>query len=170
MAVICLLSSEFFLDRETPSCEEALRAIKRADIIVIGPGDLYTSVLPNLLVQDVAEAIHMSGAQTIYVCNLMTKRGETEGFKVSDFVRQIHQYLGGRVDRVIAHDGSFPPHLLGRYAEEAQHPVELWTKRRSASWFPMSSSTTSWRSLKSIWFGMTPDRLVAALFSPPNFG
>ena len=158
-----------FLDRETPSCEEALRAIKRADMIVMGPGDLYTSVLPNLLVEDVAEAIRMSGAQTIYVCNLMTKRGETEGFKVSDFVGQVHHYLGGSVDRVIAHDGSFPPHLLGRYAEEAQHPVEL-DEAAVRELVPDVIVDNFVAFPQEHLVRHDTDRLVAALFSPPNFG
>jgi uncharacterized cofD-like protein len=158
-----------FLDQETPSCDEALRALKRADIIVIGPGDLYTSVLPNLLVQNVAEAIHISGAQKIYVCNLMTKRGETEGFKVSDFVRQIHQYLGGRVDRVIAHDGSFPPHLLGRYAEQAQHPVEL-DEDAVRELVPDVIIDNFVAFPQDHLVRHDSERLVAALFAPPNFG
>jgi len=113
-----------YLDHPTPACEDALRAIRRADVIVIGPGDLYTSVLPNLLVEGVAEAIRASEAQTIYVCNLMTKHGETDGFRASSFVEEIHRYLGDRVDRVILHDGSFPAHLLDGYAVQSQFPVE----------------------------------------------
>lgn len=116
--------SRVFLQEEAQPCDEAVRAIKRADVIVLGPGDLYTSVLPNLLVPGVAEALRASEARKVYVCNLMTKHGETDGFNASDFVHQIHRYLGGRVDRVIAHDGSFPEHLLGRYAAEDQHPVK----------------------------------------------
>jgi uncharacterized cofD-like protein len=158
-----------FLDRETPSCEEALRAIKRADIIVMGPGDLYTSILPNLLVQHVSEAIHVSGAQKIYVCNLMTKRGETEGFKVSDFVRQIHHYLGGRVDRVIAHDGSFPPPLLGRYAQEAQHPVEL-DEATVRELVPDVIVDNFLAFPQEHLVRHDAERLVAALFAPPDFG
>jgi uncharacterized cofD-like protein len=114
-----------FLQQETPACEEAVRAIRRADVIVIGPGDLYTSILPNLLVDGVAEAVRQSEAQKIYICNLMTKHGETDGFRASDFVRQVHAYLGDRVDRVIVHDGSFPADLLDRYAAQEQHPVVL---------------------------------------------
>ncbi|HKB49158.1 MAG TPA: gluconeogenesis factor YvcK family protein [Ktedonobacterales bacterium] len=114
-----------FLQQETPACEEALRAIRRADVLVIGPGDLYTSILPNLLVEGVAEAVRQSEAQKIYICNLMTKHGETDGYRAADFVRQVHAYLGGRVDRVIAHDGSFPEELVDRYAAQEQHPVVL---------------------------------------------
>lgn len=61
-----------FLRDETPACKEAIRAIQRADVIILGPGDLYTSILPNLLVQGIAEAIASSEARKIYVCNLMT--------------------------------------------------------------------------------------------------
>jgi uncharacterized cofD-like protein len=112
-----------FLSSPTPACPQAIRALRRADVIIIGPGDLYTSILPNLLVEDIARTIRESEAEKVYVCNLMTKHGETDGFQASDFVREIHQYLGGRVDRVILHDGSFPEHLLESYAEQQQHPV-----------------------------------------------
>jgi 2-phospho-L-lactate transferase/gluconeogenesis factor (CofD/UPF0052 family) len=114
-----------FLQEETPPCREALAAIRGADVILIGPGDLYTSIVPNLLVEGVAAAVRESPAKKIYICNLMTKHGETDGFRASDFVRQIHRYLGGPVDRVIAHDGSFPEELVDRYAEQEQHPVAL---------------------------------------------
>lgn len=112
------------LQEDVAACEQALHAIRRADVIVIGPGDLYTSILPNLLVRGVAEAIRESEAETVYVGNLMTKRGETDGFRASDFVREVHRYLGGPVDRVILHDGTFPSHLREHYAAQQQYPVE----------------------------------------------
>lgn len=116
--------SRIYLEPAAPACDEALRAIRRADIIVIGPGDLYTSVLPNLLVEGVAEAIRTSDARKVYVCNLMTKRGETDGYSASKFVAQIHRYLAGRIDRVVVHNGSLPEHLLAHYADQQQFPVE----------------------------------------------
>ena len=106
-----------------PACAQAVRAIRRADTIVIGPGDMFTSLLPNLLVSEIARAVRESDAEKVYVCNLMTKHGETDGYKASDFVRQIHQYLGGRVDRVIVNDGKFKPEVLMMYAEEKGEPV-----------------------------------------------
>ncbi len=118
-----------FLSGPTPACPQAIRALRRADVIIIGPGDLYTSILPNLLVEDVARTIRESEAEKVYVCNLMTKHGETDGFQASDFVREIHHYLGGRVDRVILHDGSFPEHLKELYAEQQQHPVAADVER-----------------------------------------
>jgi uncharacterized cofD-like protein len=115
--------TRIFLQQAVEACEDALRAIRRADVIVIGPGSLYTSILANFVVEQVAEAVRVSEAQKVYVCNLMTNRGETDGFRASDFVREIHRYLGDRVDRVVAHDGTFPERLLDRYAASEQHPV-----------------------------------------------
>src|SRR5262249_51926359 len=113
-----------FLEATTPPCDDAIHAIRRADMIVIGPGDLYTSILPTLLVDGVAEAINESDAKKVYVCNLMTKHGETDGYRASNFVAQIHRYLGGNVDRIVLHDGSFPESLLAHYADQQQFPVE----------------------------------------------
>ena len=108
---------------DAPGCPQAVRAIRRADTIIIGPGDLYTSLLPNLLVRDIARAVRESEAEKVYICNLMTKHGETDGYKASDFVNAIHQYLGVRVDRVIVNDGPFLPEVLKTYAEEKSEPV-----------------------------------------------
>ncbi len=113
-----------FLRKDVSACEPALHAIRPADVIILGPGDLYTSIVPNLLVRGVSEAIRASEAHTVYVCNLMTKHGETDGFRASEFVREIHRYLGGEVDRVILHNGTFPPHLREHYAAQQQYPVE----------------------------------------------
>jgi uncharacterized cofD-like protein len=108
---------------DVPACAQAVRAIRRADTIVIGPGDMFTSLLPNLLVPEIARAVRESDAEKVYVCNLMTKHGETDRYKASDFVGQIHRYLGGRVDRVIVNDGTFKPEVLMMYTEEKSEPV-----------------------------------------------
>lgn len=108
---------------DAPACAQAVRAIRRANTIIIGPGDLYTSLLPNLLVCDIARAVRESDAEKVYVCNLMTKHGETDGYKASDFVNAIHLYLGGRVDRVIVNDGTYLPEVLATYAQEKSEPV-----------------------------------------------
>lgn len=108
-----------------PACLPAMRAIRRADTIIIGPGDLYTSLLPNILVKDIARAVRESDAEKVYVCNLMTKHGETDNYKASDFVNTLHHYLGGRVDRVIINDGPFNEDVLKTYAEEGSVPVRI---------------------------------------------
>jgi uncharacterized cofD-like protein len=113
------------IPEDAPGCPQAIRAIRRADTIIIGPGDLYTSLLPNLLVRDIAKAVRESDAEKIYICNLMTKHGETDGYKASDFVNTIHTYLGARVDRVVVNEGTFPPDVLKMYQEEQSQPVEI---------------------------------------------
>ena len=112
-----------FLDPPVRATLRARKALERADKILIGPGDLYTSVLPCLLVEGVAEAIRASDGEVIYICNVMTKHGETDGFAASDFVREVHRYLGRRVDAVVVNTGDYPPELLARYAEERAEPV-----------------------------------------------
>jgi uncharacterized cofD-like protein len=101
----------------------ARKAIERADRVLIGPGDLYTSLVPCLLVDGVAEAIRDCEGEVVYVCNVMTKHGETDDFKASDFVRVIHHYLGRRVDTVVVNTAEPPPDLAARYAEEDAYPV-----------------------------------------------
>lgn len=113
----------YMIPEDAAACAQAVRAIRRADTIIIGPGDLYTSLLPNLLVQDMARAVRESEAEKVYICNLMTKKGETDHYKASDFVNQIHHYLGAHVDRVIVNDGPFAPEVLRTYAEEQSEPV-----------------------------------------------
>src|SRR5215472_5510033 len=110
---------------DAPGCAQAVRAIRRADTIIIGPGSLYTSLIPNLLISDIARAVRESEAEKVYICNLMTVHGETNGYKASDFVETIHHYLGGRVDKVIVNDGPFAPEILEMYSQESQEPVVI---------------------------------------------
>ena len=104
-----------------------LDAIAEADAIVLGPGDIYTSVLPNLLVEDVAEAIKESRAVKIHVCNLMTKPNESAGFRTSNFLALLTEYLGTRqpLDFLLFNNTPIPSRLVSRYAAEDQHPVLL---------------------------------------------
>ncbi len=104
---------------------EALTAISDADIIILGPGSLYTSVIPNLLVQGMADAIAKSPAVTVYVCNIMTQPGETDGYTASDHIRAIHQHAGsGLIDYVIINLKDVPKKLLRKYKEDGAVPVQ----------------------------------------------
>ncbi|HUV43099.1 MAG TPA: gluconeogenesis factor YvcK family protein [Patescibacteria group bacterium] len=85
---------EIYLSPKGRIFSETKKAILKADLIALGPGDLYTSIIPNLLVSGVNKAIKDSKAKVILIVNLMTKHGETNGFKASDFVREIKKYLG----------------------------------------------------------------------------
>jgi uncharacterized cofD-like protein len=152
---------------DAPACAQAVRAIRRADTIIIGPGDLYTSLLPNLLVRDIARAVHEADAEKVYVCNLMTKHGETDGYKASDFVNAIHQYLGGRVDRVIVNDGPFLPELLETYAQEKSEPV-IVDRARLARLVP--SVLIEHLNLENDRLARhDPERLVRAIFPGDDF-
>lgn len=98
---------------------KAVAAIEQADCIVIGPGNLYCSILPNLLVKGIPEAIARSKATLVYNCNLMTKKGHTDGFTVADFIGEIERYVGrNRVDYVTYNSSALEPALLERYAPE----------------------------------------------------
>lgn len=85
---------EIYLSPKGKIFPKAKKAIIEADLIVLGPGDLYTSIIPNLLVTGTCQAITRSKGKLVYICNLMTKHGETDGFVASDFVREIKKYLG----------------------------------------------------------------------------
>ncbi|MDR3288117.1 MAG: YvcK family protein [Peptococcaceae bacterium] len=104
---------------------EALRALERADLIVLGPGSLYTSVLPNLLVKGLREKIKEADAPCVYVCNIMTEPGETDDYRLLDHVRAILDHGGeGLLDAVLANGQEIPRRLLVRYAMEGSKPVE----------------------------------------------
>lgn len=106
---------------------EALAAIMSADMVVIGPGDLYTSIIPNLLVDGVREAIVGSSARVVYVCNVMTKHGETDRYTASDFLRVVARYLGDGILQaaLLNYYESLPRDTLARYQQAHQRPVSI---------------------------------------------
>ncbi len=104
--------------------DEVLQAIATADAIVLGPGSLYTSILPNFLVDGVARAVAQSSAMKIYVCNVMTQPGETDAFTASGHVKTLIEHAGERVCDVIIVNEEPPKRLLEAYAEEGQAPVQ----------------------------------------------
>ena len=107
--------------RKARANPRAIEAIRKADLVVIGPGDLYTSVLPNLLVRGIASEIRKARGRVVYVVNVMTKRGETDRFAAKDFVDVIERYLGrGVLDAVVVNTGR-PPRTLMRFYVEKGH-------------------------------------------------
>ena len=105
---------------------EIILAIQDADLIIMGPGSLYTSVIPNLLIKDISKAISKSKAKKIYVCNVMTQPGETDGYTVSDHLYAImeHAQEPNLIDAVLVND-KFPENALEKYKEANQIPVEI---------------------------------------------
>ncbi|RRD95140.1 YvcK family protein [Clostridiales bacterium COT073_COT-073] len=103
---------------------KAVQALEEADLIVLGPGSLYTSIIPNLLVKGIPEAIRGAKAKVIYVGNLMTQPGETDFYGLSDHIDAIERILGKKAIDVIAIDGnSFSPESLKFYAADDSYPV-----------------------------------------------
>ena len=114
----------FFVPPAAAPLEEVIEAIRDADAIVLGPGSLYTSVAPNFLVSRIAREVAHANAVKMYVCNVMTQPGETDGMTAADHVEALFENSGERVcDYVIVNDEP-PSRLLGAYAQEGQVPVE----------------------------------------------
>ncbi|MDD3839890.1 MAG: YvcK family protein [Clostridia bacterium] len=104
---------------------DVLDAIEKADCIVLGPGSLFTSIVPNFLVNKVSDSISKAKAIKIYVCNIMTQPGETDNFSVSDHVKVIHEYAGRRsIQYVVANNADIPEHILDKYKEDGSIPVQ----------------------------------------------
>ncbi len=114
-----------FLKPDSPAAtEEAVRAIDEAEIIVLGPGSLYTSIIPNLLVKDIAKAIIASKAAKVYVCNVMTQPGETDGYTASKHIETIVSHSApGIIDYCVVNVAKASSDLLSRYKEENAYPV-----------------------------------------------
>lgn len=108
-----------------PAVPRAIAAIEKADLIVIGPGSLYTSIMPNLLVPEIVDAIANANVPVVYVCNIMTQPGETEGYTVSDHIRSLDELAGGRqlFDVVLVQRQMPSASTLIQYAQENSHPV-----------------------------------------------
>jgi uncharacterized cofD-like protein len=107
-----------------PALPAVLEAIAAADYIILGPGSLYTSVIPNLLVPEIREAIACATVPRIYICNIMTQPGETDGYRVSDHIQALDRVCGERLfDSVLIHQGAISPRSRAVYAEEGSYPV-----------------------------------------------
>jgi len=105
---------------------EAVREMSRADIVVLGPGSLYSSVIPNVLVPEIPETLALSRALKIYVCNVMTEPGETDGMSAADHLETLIGYLGaGIVNAIVVNVEEADPMILERYAGEKAYPVAV---------------------------------------------
>jgi len=122
-----IVIEQAFLEPNVQINPRAKNVLENSDIIIIGPWDLYTSIIPNLLVQWVSEAIQKSSAKVVYFCNIMTKYGETTNFEVIDFVEAIEKYLGVWViDYVVVNNGHISDEMVEKYKhEENKKPVKI---------------------------------------------
>ncbi|MGZ7445774.1 gluconeogenesis factor YvcK family protein [Paenibacillus sp. TH7-28] len=117
----------FLEPEEVEPLPEAVEAIREADAILIGPGSLYTSIIPNLLVPKLAEAIlENTSAIKIFICNVMTQPGETDDYTVSDHLQAVYNHVGKHLfDYVIVNDGEIPAQVQDFYAEKGAKPVQV---------------------------------------------
>ncbi|MCG2676142.1 uridine diphosphate-N-acetylglucosamine-binding protein YvcK, partial [bacterium] len=116
----------FLAPSDAPSNPETLKAIKEAEIIIIGPGSLYTSVMPNLLTKGMIETIENSKAIKIYVCNVMTQAGETDNYSASDHIEAIYKHTKSKfLDYVLVNTSHAPLELAKKYEEEKAFPVKV---------------------------------------------
>ncbi len=98
---------------------DALKSIKEAQIIVLGPGSLYTSIIPNLLIKEISQAIAESEAIKVYVCNVMTQPGETDGYAVSDHIKALLKHSYPKIlNYCVVNNGEVPAEVLKRYSKD----------------------------------------------------
>ena len=123
----------FYKEKPKPT-KDAIKAIESADLIVLSMGSVFTSIIPNLICEEIVEAIDCSKGKIMYVCNMVTQPGETDDFRVSDHVKLLNQYLGKRkINVVVANNGEIDEEMAKRYESlEQKDPVELDRKRTKA--------------------------------------
>ncbi len=119
------VSRVFLSPSNVRALPEAIEAIRDADLIVIGPGSLYTSIVPNLLVHDILAALRKAEAPKVYVCNIMSQPGETDGYTASDHALRIIKLLGRDMIDYIVLNNKYPSRLLGKYEAQGQKPVKV---------------------------------------------
>ena len=106
--------------------KEVIEAIDSADLIIFGIGSLYTSIIPNLLSEEVKQSLINSKAKKMYVCNIMSEHGETDGYKVSDCIKKINSYVkDNMIDVVVVNNKEVPDSIKDRYKEETANQIEI---------------------------------------------
>lgn len=116
---------KIFLQPKAKANQNAIKAIQNADAIIVGPGDFYSSLVPNMLVSGIPEAIKKSKAKRIYICNLMTRQGHTSGFTVKRFTETIERYMSCKFDYVIFNKEIPRKNLLKKYSYEGGEIIEV---------------------------------------------
>ena len=121
---------KIFLKPENASAApEVIKAIQEAELIILGPGSLYTSIIPNLLIKEIREAVAAATVSKIYVCNIMTQPGETDNFKASDHVRELAAHTDPAVlDACVVNIGRISQEMRDKYAKENSVLVEADVK------------------------------------------
>ena len=121
----------YYTKEDARALDEAVEAIMEADLVLLGPGSLYTSIIPNLLVNGVVDAIEKSKAPKVYICNIMTQPGETDDHNVLDHVNAIVKHTNKNIiDYVISNNEVLPKEMIDRYQKDGAKQVILDDKQR----------------------------------------
>ena len=129
----CRITKVRLIPEHPRALPKAVEAIREGDMIILGPGSLYTSIIPNLLVDGIVEAILQSDALKVYVANVMTQEGETEGYTASDHIAAIFQHSApGLFDLCLTNSSPVPPDVAARYAQEGAEPLRYDAGRCAA--------------------------------------
>ena len=115
---------DFYLNSKTKAYEGAIEAINKAQYIVIGPGDLYTTTLAAIIVPGISEALQNTKAKIIFIPNLMSKIGQTRGFTQKSMIEEVEKYIGREVDYILLNNGRLPDKAFKRYIEQGEHKFE----------------------------------------------
>lgn len=121
------------LDTPAKATQNAIDTILKADYIILGPGDIYTTTIPNILVDGISEAIQKSKGKVIYIANLMSKIGQTRGMTQGECLKVIESYVGRRMDFVLVNNGDIPQKAYERYLEDGEDLIkdDLNSNRKS---------------------------------------
>ena len=158
----CRIRRVRLLPERPPALQAALDAIAQADMILLGPGSLYTSIIPNLLVEGIAGAIAASDALKVYVANVMTQEGETEGYTNADHIQAIFQHsLPGLFQLCLVNSSNIPQEVLDRYAQEGAEPVRYDKAACAKLGVELAGSPVS--AVKDGYVRHDPELLAAAL-------
>lgn len=115
---------KLYLDKEAVASEDALKAIREAEYIILGPGDIYTTILQNILVSGIPEELQKTKAKIIYITNLMSKKGQTRGYTQSEIVKILEDYIGRKVDVILCNNGVYPEDVVKKYKEVGEDIIE----------------------------------------------
>ena len=158
----CRIRQVRLLPEDPPALPDAIRAIETADMIVLGPGSLYTSVIPNLLVEGITAAISSSRALKVYVGNLMTQEGESEGYTNADHIRAIFQHSkDGLFGLCLVNNDPIPEEVARRYAHEGAEPLS-WDEAGCAD-LGVELISRPVSAIRDGYVRHDPDKLAAAL-------
>ena len=160
------IESVFLKPRQPAALPAVCEAIEQADMIIIGPGSLYTSVLPNLLIPEIAERIRKRKVPCVYVVNIMTQPGESDGYKASDHLAAIEAHLGkGMIDAVVVNTERIPEGSLRNYLKDGAEPVKADKVVLERMGYQVITGSLVEKNHEESWIRHDHDKLASLLFT-----